>query len=488
MIIDLGPRPPIPFESSWTLMIKACAFNLIEPSTLFEVLALDPLCRPRPVRYWASDWIDMPRFSKATHLPTWVLRRSFVDQIFPIRQAGPPPIRHCSECIKHGYHSVLFQFEILTHCPWHGGPLLPCKVCSRAFQFGGLTITPVQMITRDGCMYEVSLSCGHFYFLSSGTLHVQNVTNLPLDIIITRSMEVIAWLRKSSSLGASGRVVNSLSLVLDSSSQQEQLFDVCLRHVEALIGCCPWRPNRRRIEPEFGRADFRLADIDCAASNKVAEADADYIALFKSIRRHLFNRFVRSHKKCWNELSHFEPIKLHALDVTNACSVSSAFLVWLMALQWDAATGFSQYDRINFIQFRRNLCPVDLADVGLLWLLHFYALWGGIERECEKCRGYQDRFSVEICSSAPPLTLGEDCVLCYGENTVISGLCISPNVLAHKCAKRCLSRLKQSAFINEQATWNVYNWAYEAKRHVLLRFWRGAHSKRGGQSAMVVAG
>lgn len=487
MIVDLGPSPPIPFESSWMLMIKACAFNLIEPTTLFEILAVKPLNRVQPVRYWASDWIDMPTFSKATHLPTWVLHRSFVDQICPIVQIGNHHVRHCAECVKYGYHSVLFQFEVLTHCPWHGCSLTLCKACSRAFQFGGLTITPVQMISRDGCIYEVSLSCGHFHFLSSGSLFVQDIKSLPLDTIVTRSMEVIAWLRKCSSLGASGRVVTSLFFAPSSFSQQEQLFDVCLHHVETLIGCCPWQPKRRETESELVRAEFRLSCLDCATPDKVTE-DADYIALFKSIRRHLFNKYVRRHKKCWNELSHFEPIKLHALDVTNACSVSSAFLVWLMALQWDAATGFSQYERVNLIQFHRNRCPVDLASVGLLWLLHFYALWGGIERECEKCRGFQDRFSVEICSSAPPLTLGEECVLCYGENTVLSGLCTTPHVLAYKCAKRCLSRLKPSAFINEQATWTIYHWAYDSKRHVLLRFWRGTHSKRGGQPALVVAG
>ncbi|MBX7276744.1 hypothetical protein K2E96_18870 [Pseudomonas sp. ERGC3:05] len=484
MIIDLGPSSPIPFESSWMLMLKACAFNLVVPGTLFEVLASDASSKVCPGRHWVGDWIDLSQLSRATQLPTWVLRRSFIDQIGTVSQVGDHHIRHCKECISHGYHSILFQFQILTHCPWHGCQLLICKTCTRAVEPGGLAITALKILSREGCMYKITLCCGHFNFLSGGSLLLQNINGLPVSSIVAKSINIIVWLRKAYLFGAPGVVINSLVFSSDSLAEKEKLFDACLNYMELLIGCCPWRLKSIGSMLKLRRIAFKLNSEQSEGGDNF-----DYVTLFKSIRRYLFERYVKKqHKRCWNELSHLDPLKLHALDVTNACSVSSAFLAWQMALQWDEKTGFSQYERINFVHFQLNRCPVNSATVGFLWLLHFFAIWAGIERECVKCHSYQDRFSVEICSCAPPLTLGEDCVLCYGEQMAISGLCISPDELERRCSIRCLSRLNEAALVNQQATWNIYYWAYDRKLHVLLRFWRGTHSKRGGQSSVVVAG
>ena len=488
MVIDLGPRSLIPFESSWMLMLKACAFNLVAPETLFEILASDPSSKVCSGRHWVGDWIDLSKLSHATQLPTWVLRSSFIDQTCTVSQVGDHYIRHCEKCISHGYHSILFQFQILTHCPWHGCQLIICKACTRAVEPGGLAVAEVEMLSREGCMYQITLSCEHFNFLSGGSLLLQNTHSLPISSITAKSIDIAVWLRKAYLLGGPGIVINSLSFSSDLLFEKEKLFDACLNYIEMLIGCCPWNFKSIGAAPKVGRVAFKVSYLNSNRRNNGAD-NFDYIALFKSIRRYLFYRYVKKHhKKCWSELSHLDPLKLHALDVTNACSVSSAFLAWQMALQWDEKTGFSQYERMNFVRFQLNGCPVNLAIVGFLWLLHFFAIWAGIERECVKCHSYQDRFSVEICSCAPPLTLGDDCVLCYGEQMAITGLCISPDELERRCGIRCLSRPNEAAFINQQATWNVFHWAYDRKLHVLLRFWRGMHSKRGGQSSVVVAG
>ncbi|AZD61032.1 hypothetical protein C4K18_3059 [Pseudomonas chlororaphis subsp. aurantiaca] len=260
-----------------------------------------------------------------------------------------------------------------------------------------------------------------------------------------------------------------------------------MSHVESLIGSCAWRPKAAYVRPILKKTGFRISEVKNTV-DALREGPKEYLALFKSIRRHIYKIYVKPHKKCWNEITHFDTLKLHALDVEGACSASSAYLAWLMSLQWDADTGHSQYARANFMQLKRNQCPVDAANVGLLWLLHFYSTWSGIERGCEECRLHRDRFSVEILSRMPPLTLGEDCILSYGARGIICGLCTSPASLKSLCARRCLRRLGRSAFINEQATWAIYHWGYEVKPNVLLRFWRGTHSKQGGLHSTVVAG
>jgi hypothetical protein len=485
MLVNIGPSPPLPFESSWMLFVKATAFNLINPKDLFRVLSHDKLFQSGVPRYWLSDWLNLAEFSQAVRLPTWIVRQSFVDQICTAFNVDKNIIRHCPECIELGYHSTLFQFALITHCPWHGRLLTPCTVCSNAFRMGGIRIKPVEMISRMGFSYEVSLPCGHFRFHSDGAMISQNSKKLPLDVIQKRCIDCILWLRWSSSLGSAG-LFTCMGFFEDTPPRITKLFDACLDHVESLIGQCPWRPKHPYSKLRSRLPAFRTSRVGCTVPGRIF--DGDPLTLFKSIRRYLYKEHVRHHKRCWNEISHLDPPKLHALDVNGACSASSAYLAWLMSLQWDANTGKGQYAHINLIQLKRNQCPIDAANVGLLWLLHFYTIWAGIERGCDDCQLHRDRFTVEMCSSAPPLTLGEDCILCYGEEGVISGLYPSPTELGSMCNRRCLRRPNKSAFVNEQATWSIYHWGYEAKQNVLLRFWRGSHSKRGGLHSTVIAG
>lgn len=54
---------------------------------------------------------------------------------------SPRPLKQCTECAAHGYHSTLFQMPSIHRCPWHNIILIhACPICSRPFwsRFGKL--------------------------------------------------------------------------------------------------------------------------------------------------------------------------------------------------------------------------------------------------------------------------------------------------------------------------------------------------------------
>jgi hypothetical protein len=130
MKISYGRFNYIPFESSWAVLLKASALNLMPAKMLIQKLARAPQYH-NSARYWKACDIDDSKMAAALSLPYPAIKRAFIDNLVECTSCSSQLIiRHCSKCIAAGYHSVFFLLQMIKRCPWHGEPLEVCRHCS----------------------------------------------------------------------------------------------------------------------------------------------------------------------------------------------------------------------------------------------------------------------------------------------------------------------------------------------------------------------
>lgn len=127
-----GANGPAPYESAWLLFLKLCALNLSGLTYISNVIKKDCIS-PSNVQanYYKGYWIDFNKFGQALGVPETQLRTSFLDLlgVCSVEDPGVVNIRHCPDCIAIGYHSVIFQIDLISKCPWHHKHLIACDAC-----------------------------------------------------------------------------------------------------------------------------------------------------------------------------------------------------------------------------------------------------------------------------------------------------------------------------------------------------------------------
>ncbi|WP_410952983.1 hypothetical protein [Pseudomonas sp. S1(2024)] len=391
-------------------------------------------------------------------------------------------IRHCPVCIAQGYHSVLFQFALFDTCPWHGHKLISCASCTRAIsQKQGMRFT-----LHEG-YYEASLKCGHFYFNSKATTRFDFKTDQQVQAYLEKAFLCAEWLERCTH--SSTPFAHVLGQLTHDKHLDERLIKImypCYCWALSIGLACPWPSVLDALS--YPCADFSIMHL--GAANRGNTQGVDLKIVLKSIRRHLFKKFVRPHKKCYSLLSSFTQKDLHCLDATWACSAASAFIAWERSISY--LDGGDWADAPNKVSTGWAAAPEQVHQVASLWLLHFYTIWGGIERNCQGCKCNHDRFSVELASSVPPLRLGEDSVVIYNSQDkctdVLLALHCSEAWLRTAASVRCATRRQYSDMVNHRSRETVQFWAYVVRPEVWMRYWVGNQPRTGAWRRPVSAG
>ncbi len=323
---------PAPYESSWSIFTKLLLLNVMKPQQLaMHISNFDK--SPGLLKTNNSNWIDFNKFADCLETSPENLKQGFLDQFgFKNTIDTCRGIKLCTECIKIGYHCIFFQLPFITHCPWHNVKLTPpCMGCVSVLSSNGL----IRSINND-YLEQVS-RCGHVNMLG-GKVKLSNMLTVSQKNVINEYCELfLMWWHKVYKSFDMRHFLSEQHL----SEDQFKKLPMYLSAAELLAGPCPWyietiRNSVKTIswkqsENFFQRNHHEFENWEFETETVKRKSDLDLA--YRSVRRHLFRKFIKPHKRCWNELSNYKYDDAMNLLSDNVCVVSLAFATWRLSIE-----------------------------------------------------------------------------------------------------------------------------------------------------------
>ncbi|MCC6561433.1 MAG: hypothetical protein IT478_08755 [Xanthomonadales bacterium] len=135
----------------------------------------------------------------------------------------PWRLRICPCCMRHGYHSLLFQMPWLARCPWHRTALIDaCRRCKQPFMDASIGTRPL-----------MQCACGADYFNERAALRGER----PLAATRRQIMaEYLIWAKRQQ---AQTRLI---------SPQEADAWGA--EAIAALVDTTPWSGSLREVMPD----------------------------------------------------------------------------------------------------------------------------------------------------------------------------------------------------------------------------------------------
>lgn len=378
---------PAPFESAWSIFAKLQALNTMSPTQVHSMIA-DPTCKDANARELAfrdSSWIDFDRFSNALGVNKNRLRAAFLDQLgFTLRNNLPTlGIKVCRDCLEKGYHSVFFELGFVDICPWHNKKLdAPCDYCRSTVFRSGLKKRQNQMhmgnISKGAKWQNLHSSCEHIQFNDGQVGKSNGLSQFEEEAIYERCTALLRWWKVVSTNPEMAAFLSRNSFDDRNEPRLRMLFGAA----EQLAGKCPWPVGITRGPVRTQRWFESNRDALECVSDRVPRA-SDWDVVYRSVRRHIFSRYVRPHRDCWNELSSYWRYDTKRLDSDTCCPVSLAYSAWRMSVEH-----LRNFEALKSDKLRNNrILAMTLdwpqpansirAHVSLLYA-YFFSIWGEI--------------------------------------------------------------------------------------------------------------
>ncbi|QRR07708.1 hypothetical protein FPJ27_15765 [Burkholderia sp. MS455] len=250
-----------------------------------------------------------------------IIETGFLDTLgFPAAVLNTRGIRRCEACARAGYHCTLFSIKALTHCPWHQTRLTRgCVTCAKTIRTAG------RRTLRDAAICPACGSC-----VVDPAWRLSGVTDLK---IIQESEnccgKIVEWWRSVCSREPDADELFGDVLGSDGTKIQKDMNQLKWGAMFALA-----RP------PDFGMnhsgTPATVLRWRASKDDHVNEGDTRGmldVQRYRSVRRHIFRRFVRPHRRCLSILTSGEQADLYYLDREHACTVCIAFIAWRKALE-----------------------------------------------------------------------------------------------------------------------------------------------------------
>ncbi|WP_155623297.1 hypothetical protein [Burkholderia diffusa] len=250
------------------------------------------------------------------------LEAGFLDTLgFPASLLSTRGIRHCPVCTKAGYHCTLFSLGALTYCPWHRIPLTQgCVQCAKVVRtMGPLNFS--EIVTCPGCGMRI---VDPAYRLCG-----------VVDPGIRRAAEgccreITAWWRTVSTNEQATNELMGDSLRAATKADPENQIALKWGAVCALaLPPESWLTNICATPANIVRWQECRRD----AVNDIEAGRTPLIQCYRSVRRQIFRKFVRPHRRCLSILTSAKRPDLYCLDREQACAVCIAFIAWRRAIE-----------------------------------------------------------------------------------------------------------------------------------------------------------
>lgn len=311
---------PAPFESAGNIFLKIMLAN----SMSFGELA-DLIRRPidecgTPPSYINGAWVDFNRLSSLLKVDQAILKQGFLDWIGFDESSGPGGgIRRCPECSQLRYHCTLFNLRIIDECPWHRCRLgEPCPLCVNQLSYlGGKK--------RDWRFY-LPCECGFDLSALYRDSRVNVVPSQLAEEIGRHCRQFVGWW---ATVKQQQKCAPRLLSAMTVTGRLTPNYYVKIALTAGLVlKTAPFpAPWKHSIVPVASK----LVELGATRSSEDREASVPRHAMreFSSVRRFVFSRYVRPHRKCLRAIRAMKQSERHCLDGNVFCSVCVAYLTWI---------------------------------------------------------------------------------------------------------------------------------------------------------------
>ncbi len=357
------------YESSWLIFLKALIINDISIKDLISLVVK----RHVPIVESQIKWSESFQFNLFALRSTLGLSPQAVDDAFVDRllistfSGGTGIVRHCSVCVKHLYHCTLFQLPWITHCPLHHVQLEECKGCSGVFSQNKLG----KIRARDW-----GGICKHLCTFMKPQFPVHTLSNEEVVALFEWGSELTTWLGKSREVADEDtlRIVGVPLAAFDISARF-----VYWRYLETKVGASPL---------DISAPAYEASRLSLEPLNRLPKTGSDrerlsVIACFKSLRRHIYSRFVKRHHRCVNEFKRLAVNQCYAIVGPRRCSCAIAYHSWLVSM----LNIFTLKDLYDFhinpyapgSDFFKSIGQSTTIRVLLEAWVAFHDIWGAVE-------------------------------------------------------------------------------------------------------------
>lgn len=459
--ISWNPICPHHFESAWSVFAKILAVNYIRPGELVSLISKSDIDDPRTIGYMNSSWIDFDKFGKALGVDPRRLRMCFLDQLGLVtKDSRSSAIRHCPVCLGNGVHLVFFHLSLLDECPIHNVPLTePCPSCSAVVSEKGLSrhVLRVDGLPESECDEVYQSSCGHILFdperyaWSYWYLSRQDERNLILQML-----PLLRWFEGLKALSDNkGIMLDGLSDRHINAGNRADLSNR-LAIAERLTTPFPCRTYLDRVQRTW---------TVCVSGECEVDASPDWFGLYRIVRRRIYKRLVRVHRRCWVQVMNMSDLDAKSLDSLSICSLSLAYASWRMGMEgYSNIDGLARKQTIREIHRKPDLVFSDReihnpADV-LIWLMtSFYSIWEKIEELTPRQCVYIDRMDNSSSYSSFDC-ISRSCREIDG-NRYLWTIYPDPDALLSRSNERCFRRrIRREDMVNVRLLGELSNWAW----------------------------
>lgn len=437
------------YPSSWQVYLDILRCNSLADYHALQVFVLG---NPSQETWWNCSG-SLHYLSAELGMSPVELKPSFVDGWFPVpkpyehdltSQRGRVQIRHCPQCIKYGYHSVVFYFGVVTHCPWHGDALERCEQCSM--------ILDQQWGMQKG-IYNAENLCEHIPII----LRVAKNDPLPPDlagVIQTWCNTFFTWVQRGHEL--LGETAYDVVAVNHACALQD--VQVALGYLVERLGVPGFTARQsestvvfRNTHPKTLRSETFAAYAGC--NNELMSAGSRVIsstqmrAVVRALRRYLFRVYVKPHRSCLKKLKKLGKVEWVRMDARAICPGVLAYALvcakyWQVppyyffrnACSYDCTVGFKQRTINSNNGGIGSSFELDAVSV----LRSFYEVLDGLanyEKTGAECIMFSSQFfcSKRICRYSGIFEIGRNRGLPVREGAYL--FMKNPEVLASVCRK-----------------------------------------------------
>lgn len=455
---------PGPYESAWSVFLKVLTINRMTMLELEKLIEREPVPKNSGVHrnHLNGDWIDFDRYASLLGVAVERLKEGFLDQldIAPIGSFGLY-IRHCPYCDKLGYHCVLFQLTMIDECPWHRCKLIkPCSSCD--------ALRPLSH-SDSACT-----SCGKSLDKFSNAPRFNSLDDTLKYTVIGYCREFIDWWEevKTGTLCCPS-FIDALLNAHRANQPEIQFAQWQLGFVRSITKKELFWKFTMREKPAHVISRLCLVDKNESRSKHYLTDDIGHS--YRSVRRHIYKRYLRAHHACIKHLANLSRNETLYLHSEKACLHAVAFLTWRMSVEGICnveGLRTAKGKHVPLRLMRPNTWSYFLADSDQIrWTFDgFFGLLAALEDTHERhwriivamneypiCDGFLQSKLIE--HTVPPV----DGVSMVGSG-IVQILCPEVASLDEKtCAKwRALSRSADRSMCDEHALDSAMTWSWAA--------------------------
>jgi hypothetical protein len=305
------------------------SINALSWRELQAIIARKSISKTYEIRQplFYGDWIDFEKYSSLVKVEVRRLKEGFLDQQgVEVDCSGESRIRYCRSCRRLGYHCTLFALGIVSHCPWHGLPLIDAREMLEDLEiFGGRNkISDSFEREREALdypCYEIPDVKPPLWEMDL-TLPGELERNIPAFC-----NRLIGWWATLKDVEPDAE---HLLRPLVTCGRPTAVSEV--EHIELLVGYAetlapapfPWRLGVSGL-PSVAV----LWEDNLSGPGGVSIDSANFFRhARKAVRRYICSRFVKPHRACLREISAMREAERLGLESGSMCSVCVAFLSW----------------------------------------------------------------------------------------------------------------------------------------------------------------